>query len=155
MASIFSPLPSTTTAAICSLSSLLVTSFKQHLAPQSLLYSSSQTSAPLPSPLTSTLNIWFLCRNSTCGQDIITTTSAPHQRCQHLLNAALPTRQQDNKLTTLLAILLISIHDAILTTCALLPSHLSVDSHHAYFKPSHTHQIILKTLMIFIADMEF
>ena len=29
-------------------------------------------------------------------------TSAPHQRCQHLLRGALPTRQQDNKLKTLI-----------------------------------------------------
>ena len=35
----------------------------------SLLYSSSQTSAPLLSPLTSTLTIYFLCRNSTFGQE--------------------------------------------------------------------------------------
>ena len=33
----------------------------------SLLHSSSQTSAPLPSPLTSTLTIWFLCQNLTFG----------------------------------------------------------------------------------------
>ena len=55
------------------------------------------------------------------------------------------TSHQDQKgLTPLLALLLVSIRDAFLTTYALLPSHLSEDSHHEYFKLSHTHQIILK-----------
>ena len=41
-------------------------------------------------------------------------------------------------LTPLLALLLISISDARLTTHALLPSHLSVDSHHEYLKLSYS-----------------
>ena len=155
MASFFSPLQRTTTADICSSSSLLVTSFKQHLAPHPcstpplrLLRLYRVPSLQL-SPSDFYAGILLLARNS------ITTTSAPHQRCQYLLKGALPTRQQDNKLTTLLAILLISIHDAFLTTYTLLPSNLSIDSHHAYFKLSHTHQIVLKTLKIFIAEIEF
>ena len=44
-----------------------------------------------------------------------------------------------------LLVLLISIRDALLTTYALLPSHMSVDSHHEYLKLSHTHQIILNS----------
>ena len=155
MALFLSPLPRTTTAAICSSSSLLVTSFNQHLAPHPcstpplrLLRLYRVPSLQL-SPSNFYAGIQLLARNS------ITTTNAPHQRCQHLLKGALQTRQQDNKLTTLLAILLISICDALLTPYALLPSHLSVDSHHAYFKLSHTHQIILKILKIFIAEIEF
>ena len=44
----------------------------------------------------------------------------------------------------LLALLLVSIRYAFLTTYALFRSHLSEDSHHEYFKLSHTHQIILE-----------
>ena len=41
---------------------------------------------------------------------------------------------QDQKgLTPLLALLLVSICEAFLTTYALLPSHLSEDSHHEHF----------------------
>ena len=164
MASFFLLLPRTTTAAICSSSSLLapdqgssllVTSFKQHLAPHPC------SSPPLRhvrlyrvpslqlSPSDFYAGLRLLARNS------ITTASAPHQRCQHLLKGTLPTRQQDNKLTTLLAILLISIHDAFLTTYALLPSHLSEDSHHKYFKLSHTHQIILKLWRFLLQKWSF
>ena len=54
------------------------------------------------------------------------------------------TSHQDQKgLTPLLALLLDSIRDAFLKTYALLPNHLSEDSHHEYLKLSHTHQIIL------------
>ena len=53
---------------------------------------------------------------------------------------------QDQKgLTPLPALLLLSIRDAFLTTYALLPSHLSEDSHHEYLKLSHAHQIILNS----------
>ena len=56
------------------------------------------------------------------------------------------TSHPDQKgLTPLLALLLVSIRDALLTTYALLPSQLSVDSHHEYLKLSHTHQIILNS----------
>ena len=55
----------------------------------------------------------------------------------------------------LLTLILISIRDAFLKTYSLLPSHLSEDSHHEYFKLSHTHQIILKLLKFFIAGTEF
>ena len=155
MASFFSPLPRTTTAAICSSSSLLVTSFKQHLTPHPCSTPSLRLLRlyRVPSLQLSSSDFYagirLLVRNS------ISTTGAPHQRCQHLLRGALPTRQQDSRRTTCIAILLISIRDAFLTTYAFLPSHLSADSHHEYFKLSHTHQIMLKTLKIFIAEMEF
>ena len=48
------------------------------------------------------------------------------------------------ELTSLLALILISIRDALLTTCVSLPSHLSDSSHRDYFKLSHTHQFILE-----------
>ena len=51
---------------------------------------------------------------------------------------------RSKELTHLLALLLISIRYAFLTTYASLPSHLSENSHHEYFKLSHTHQIILE-----------
>ena len=77
---------------------------------------------------------------------------APHPTSAPLLTTSSPlpsplavTSHQDQKgLTPLLALLLVSIRDAFLTTYALLPSHLSEDSHHEYFKLSHTHRIILK-----------
>ena len=109
MASFFSPLSRTTTAAICSTSSLLVTTFTQHLASHPTSAPLLATSLPLPSPLI--------------------VTSHPDQK----------------GLTPLLALLLVSIRDALLTTYALLLSQLSVGSHHEYLKLSHTHQIILNS----------
>ena len=68
----------------------------------------------------------------------ILTTSSP------LPSPLTVTSHQDQKgLMPLLALLLVSIRDAFLTTYALLPSHLSEDSHHEYFKLSYTHQITL------------
>ena len=83
-------------------------------------------------------------------------TSAPLLTTSSPLPSPLTvTSRQDQKgLTPLLALLLVSIHDAFLTTYALLPGHLSEDSHHENLKLSHTHQIIL-TLKFFIAEMEF
>ena len=109
MASFFSPLSRTTTAAICSSSNLLVATFTQHLASDPTSAPLFSTCSPLPSPLV--------------------VASHPDQK----------------GLMPLLALLLVSICDAFLTTYALLPSHLSVDSHHEYLKLSHTHQIILNS----------
>ena len=63
-------------------------------------------------------------------------TSAPLRTTSSPLPSPLAvTSHQDQKgLTPLLALLLISIRDAFFTTYALLPSHLSEDSHHEYFK---------------------
>ena len=71
-------------------------------------------------------------------------TSAPLLTTSSPLPSPLTfTSHPDQKgLTPLLALLLLSIRDAFLTTYALLPSQLSVDSH--TLKLSHTHQIILK-----------
>ena len=56
------------------------------------------------------------------------------------------TSHPDHKgLTPLLALLFVLIHDALLTTYALLPSHLSADSHHDCLKLSQNHQIILNS----------
>ena len=56
-------------------------------------------------------------------------------------------------LTPLLALLLISTRrDALLTTYAALPSHLSVGSHHEYLKLSHTHQIILNSEIFYFRN---
>ena len=109
MASFFSPLSKTTTAAICSSSNLLVATFTQHLASHPTSAPLLTTFSPLPSPLI--------------------VTSHPDQK----------------GLTPLLALLLVSIRDALLTTYTLVPSHMSVDSHHEYLKLSHTRQIILKS----------
>ena len=66
------------------------------------------------------------------------------------------TSHQDQKgLMPLLAVLLVSICDAFLTTYALLPSHLCEDSHHEYFKLSHTHQIILKLWRFLLQKWSF
>ena len=100
MASFFSPLPGTTTAAICYSSNFLVATFTQHLASHPTSGSLLTTSSPLPSPLT--------------------VTSLLDQK----------------ELMPLLALLIIFIHDAFVTTYSLLPSHLSEDSHHEYFKLS-------------------
>ena len=63
-----------------------------------------------------------------------------------LLSPPIVTSHPDQKgLTPLLALLLVSIRDALVTTYASLPSHLSVGSHHEYLKLSHTHQIILNS----------
>ena len=119
MASLFSPLPGTTTTAVRSSSNRLVATLTQHFASHPTSAPLLTTSSPLPSPLT-------------------------------------VTSHQDQKgLTPFLALILVSIRNAFLTTYALLPSHLSEDSHYAYFKLLHAHQIILKTLKIFIAEMEF
>ena len=56
------------------------------------------------------------------------------------------TSHPDQKgLMPLLAVLLVPIRDALLTTYTPLPSHLSVGSHHEYLKLSHTHQIIMNS----------
>ena len=109
MASLFSPLSGTTTAAICSSSNLLVATFMQHLLFHPTSAPLLATSSPLPSSLI--------------------VTSHPDQK----------------GLKPLLALLLVSIRDALLTTYAPLPSHLSVGSHHEHLKLSHTHQIILNS----------
>ena len=78
---------------------------------------------------------------------------ASHPTSAPLLTTSTPlpspltiTSHPDQKrLTPLLALLLVSIRDALLTNYALLPSHLSVDSHHEYLKLTHTHQIILNS----------
>ena len=89
---LFLPLPRTTSTAVCSLSNLLLATFRQHLASHPTSAPLLTTSLPLPSPLT-------------------------------------VTSHQDQKgLIPLLARLLVFIHDAFLTTYALLPSHLSEDS---------------------------
>ena len=51
MASFFSPLPGTATAAVCSSSSLLVATFTQHLASHPTSGSLLTTFSSLPSPL--------------------------------------------------------------------------------------------------------
>ena len=88
---------------------------------------------------------------------------ASHPTSGSLLMTSLPlpspltvTSHLDQKeLTSLLALLLISIRDAFLTTYSLLPSHLSEDSHHKYFKLSHTHQIILKLWRFLLQKWSF
>ena len=72
-------------------------------------------------------------------------TSAPLLTTSSPLPSPLivPSHPDQMGLTPLLALLLVSIHDDLLTTYALLPSHLSVDSYHEYLKLSHTNQIIL------------
>ena len=103
------------------------------------------------------------CSSSSLLVATFTQHLASHPTSAALLTTSSPlpsplavTSHQDQKgLTPLLALLLVSICDAFLTTYALLPSHLSEDSHHEYCKLSHTHQIILKTVKIFIAEMEF
>ena len=98
MASLFLPLPRTSTTISCSSSSLLVAAFTQHLASHPTSAPLLTSSSPLPSPLTVTFH-------------------------------------QDQKgLTPLLALLLVSIRDTFLTSYALIPSHLSEDCHHEYFK---------------------
>ena len=119
MASLFLPLPRTTTTTSCSSISLLVAAFTQHLVSHPISAPLLTTSSSLPSPL------------------------------------AVTSHQDQKGLSALLALLLASIHDAFLITYALLPSRLSEDSHHEYFKAlSLTHQIILKTQNIFITEIE-
>ena len=72
--------------------------------------------------------LWFL------SHDLLAFTKSPH--CQF--------SPRSKELTPLLALLLMPICYAFLTTYASLQSHLSEDSHHEYFKLSHTHQIILE-----------
>ena len=86
MASFYSPLSRTTTAAICSSSNVLVATFTQHLASHPTSAPLFATSSPLPSPLIF--------------------TSHPDQK----------------GLMPLLALLPVSIHDALLTTYAPLLS---------------------------------
>ena len=118
MASFFFPLPRTTTATICSSSSLLVTSFKQHLAPNPystpplrLLHLYRVLSLQL-SPSDFYAEIRLLARNSiTTDQGTSPKVPAPSQGC----STNSPT---DNEFTTLLVILLITIRDALPTTYA-------------------------------------
>ena len=100
MASLFSPLPGTTTTAVCSSSNLLVATFTQHLASHPTSAPFLMTSSPLPSPLTVTSHqnqkglmpllalLLFstpfvmhssqltLCYQVTCLKTLVTTTSS-------------------------------------------------------------------------------
>ena len=113
----------------------------------------------LPLPRTTPTAV---CSSSNLLVATFTQHLASHPTSAPLLTTSSPlpsplavTSHQDQKgLTPLLALLLVSIRDAFLTTYALLPSHLSEDSHHEYLKLSHTHQIILNS-EDFIAEMEF
>ena len=103
---------------------------------------------PLPRKATTTI-----CSSSSLLVAAFTQYLASHPTSAPLLTTSSPlpgplavSSHQDQKgLTPLLALLLVSIRDALLTTHALLPSHLSEDSHHEYLKLSHTHQIILNS----------
>ena len=93
----------------------------------------------LPLPRTATTTS---CSSSILLVAAFTQHLASHPTTAPLLTTSSPlpsplavTSHQDQKgLTPLLALLLVSIRDAFLTTYALLPSHLSEDSHHEYFK---------------------
>ena len=93
-------------------------------------------------PTTTTTTTTTSCSSSSRIVAAFTLHLASHPTSAPLLTTASPlpsplavTSDQDQKgLTTLLALLLVSIRDAFLTTYALLPSHLSEDSHHEYFK---------------------
>ena len=101
-----------------------------------------------------------ICSSSNLLVATFTQHLASHPTSWPLLTTSLPlpsplivTSHPDQKgLMPLLALLLISIRDALLTTYALLPSHLSLDSHHEYLKLSYSS---FWTLKIFIAEMEF
>ena len=96
------------------------------LAQRLVLSSPSQTSAPLPSPL---------ARNN------VNTSCASHH---------------DQKgLTPLLALLLVSIPDALLTTYAPSPSHFARNSHHEQFNVLSCTSPHPKVLKNFIAEMNF
>ena len=94
-----------------------------------------------------------ICSSSNLLVAAFTQHLASHPTSGSLLTTSSPlpspltvTSLLDQKeLMPLLALLLISICDAFLTTYSLLPSHLSGDSHHEYLKLSHTHQIILSS----------
>ena len=64
----------------------------------------------------------FYCRNGVLATNIISTASAPHQRCQHPTKGALLLAKASG-LTTFLA-LLIAVRRTLLTTSALLPDQL-------------------------------
>ena len=85
-----------------------------------------------------------ICSSSNFLVATFTQHLASHPTSGSLLTTSSPlpslltvTSLQDQKeLKPLLALLLISIRDAFLTTYSLLPSHMSEDSHHEYFKLS-------------------
>ena len=114
--------------------------------------------SPLPGKTTAAI-----CPSSNLLVATFTQQLASHPKSGSLLTTSSPlpspltvtSHLRSEGTTSLLALLLISIHDAFLTTNSLLPSHLSEGSHHEYFKLSHTHQIILKLWKYFIAEMEF
>ena len=93
----------------------------------------------LPLPRTATTTS---CSSSSLLVAAFTQHLAFHPTSAPLLTTSSPlpsplavTSHQDQKgLMPLLALLLVSIRDAFLTTYTLLPSHLYEDSHHKYFK---------------------
>ena len=120
MASSFLPLSRTTTTAICSSNSLLVITLTQQLAPHSPLLP-LLTTTPLPSLFTLKLfmpkiNFWLRIALASISE-LHQSVPAPHPGCS-------TSHQPQKELTPLLALLLISIRDAFLTTYTLLPSHL-------------------------------
>ena len=80
--------------------------------PQALSYSSDHPSSEN-----------FYCRNGVLATNIISTDSAPHQRCQHPTKGAL-LHTQANGLATFLALLLIDVRHPLLTTSLHLPGSL-------------------------------
>ena len=65
----------------------------------------------------------FCCRNGVLATNIISTASAPHQRCQHPTKGALLLAQASG-LATFQALLIIAVCRSLLTTSGLLPGQL-------------------------------
>ena len=139
MASLLLPLPRTTTTTICSLSSLLVAAFIQHLAshPPSApllellclyqvhsLQLSPTNRVSLSSLGQATRKFWhtsFYARIWLLARNCIATASTPHQRCQHLIqDAILLAHTIQNRLATLL----ITVRGHLLMTSTLLRGQL-------------------------------
>ena len=103
MASTFMPHPRTATTTICSTNSLLLLKF------------------------TLSRLMHFYCCKRLLGRNNTATTSAPHERCQHLLKGALLLSMRDG-LAALLALLLSTFADPFLSTDSPLPRHIITTS---------------------------
>ena len=149
MASSFLPLSRTTTTAICSSSSLLSHHFHATSRTSFSLYSSSHDLCAL----TKTIRCDFhsgnlLCQKSTLAKNCISTANAPHQKVLTPYPWCSTSHQVPKGPTPHLALLLTSIRDALPATYALLPGHLSENSHPKNSEDSYYRNRVLGTITI-------
>ena len=122
---------------------------KSPLSPPSHSTPLLTTSAPLQKPfvVTSTLETYY-AKNRLLAKNSISTARAPHQKVPTPHPGCSTSHQVPKGPTPLLALLLTSIRDLLLATYALLPRHLSKNSHPKNSEDFYYRNSVLGTITI-------